>query len=86
MLFNSLLFILIFLPLALLGWYGLQQFKHPLPAKLFLVGMSLWFYGYYNPWYLLILVGSTIFNFIISKMFQYSKKEKTINKKEESTD
>ena len=73
MLFNSLFFILIFLPLALLGWYGLQQFKHPLPAKLFLVGMSLWFYGYYNPWYLLILVGSTIANFIISKLFQICK-------------
>lgn len=73
MLFNSLFFILIFLPSALLGWYGLQQIKHPLPAKLFLVGMSLWFYGYYNPWYLLILVGSTIVNFIISKMFQICK-------------
>lgn len=75
MLFNSLIFITVFLPIVLLGWYGLQQLKSPMPAKLFLVGMSLWFYGYYNPWYLLILVGSTIVNFIISKLFEKCKKD-----------
>lgn len=62
MLFNSTIFIALFLPLCLIGWYGLQQFKNPAWAKLFLVGMSLWFYGYYNPWYLLILVGSLLVN------------------------
>ena len=62
MLFNSTIFIALFLPLCLIGWYGLQQFKNPAWAKLFLVGMSLWFYGYYNPWYLLILVGSLFVN------------------------
>lgn len=62
MLFNSTIFTALFLPLCLIGWYGLQQFKNPAWAKLFLVGMSLWFYGYYNPWYLLILVGSLFVN------------------------
>lgn len=77
MLFNSLVFITIFLPIALLGWYGLQQFESPLPAKIFLIGMSLWFYGYYNPWYLLILSGSTIMNYVISKLFEKYDAENT---------
>ena len=73
MLFNSLIFITIFLPIALLGWFGLQKLLNPLPAKLLLVGMSLWFYGYYNPWYLIILVGSTIVNYGVSKLFTVTK-------------
>ncbi len=71
MLFNSVFFIIMFLPIALLGWYGFSQIKNPLPAKLFLIGMSLWFYGYYNPWYLFILVGSTVINYAFSKMFNF---------------
>ncbi|MBQ8039187.1 MAG: MBOAT family protein, partial [Lachnospiraceae bacterium] len=31
----------------------------------FLVGMSLWFYGYNNIWYLLILIVSIIMNYVI---------------------
>lgn len=63
MLFNSVLFITQFLPIALLGWYGLQQLKNPAYAKVFLIGMSFWFYGYYNPWYLGILIGSLLLNY-----------------------
>lgn len=68
MLFNSTVFIMLFLPLALVGWYTLQKLNNPLYAKIFLVGMSLWFYGYYNTYYLLILVGSLLFNFIFSRL------------------
>lgn len=56
MLFNSVIFIAVFLPLALAGWYLLQRLDSPSPARLFLIGMSLWFYGYYNPYYLWILL------------------------------
>lgn len=69
MLFNSVIFIVVFLPLALLGWYGLQQLKNPIYARLFLIGMSLWFYGYYNPWYLLILLASLLGNYGCSILF-----------------
>ena len=69
MLFNSTFFILIFLPLTLLGWYLLQQFNNPKYSKLFLFGMSLWFYGYYNPWYLFILLFSLFVNFFFSALF-----------------
>lgn len=78
MLFNSTIFIALFLPLCLIGWYGLQQFKNPAWAKLFLVGMSLWFYGYYNPWYLLILVGSLLVNQGISAAMKHGRSRKLL--------
>lgn len=69
MLFNSVLFIMIFLPLALIGWYLLQRLANPVCAKLFLFVMSLWFYGYYNPRYLTVLLGSLLFNYGCSLLF-----------------
>lgn len=70
MLFNSTFFIVVFLPIALIGWYALQQLESPVPARLFLLGMSLWFYGYYNPRYLLILVASVALNYLCSYLLQ----------------
>ncbi len=70
MLFNSVFFITFFLPLALLGWYVLQRLEKPVYAKIFLIGMSLWFYGYYNPWYLWILIGSLLGNWACSALFE----------------
>ena len=52
MLFNSYLFLFLFLPLALAGYYLLNHFGRFRSATLFLLGMSLWFYGYANPAYL----------------------------------
>ncbi len=70
MLFNSVIFIAVFLPLALGGWYLLQRLDNPSPAKAFLIGMSLWFYGYYNPYYLWILLASMAFNYGISVLLE----------------
>lgn len=72
MLFNSMIFICIFLPLSLAGWYLLQKLKTPIFARIFLIGMSLWFYGYYNPYYLAILVASIGVNFILSLIMDKS--------------
>ena len=66
MLFNSFLFIFIFLPLTLAGWYGLNRYKHYETAKAFLAGMSLWFYGYFNFYYLAIILVSIIVNYSLS--------------------
>ena len=70
MLFNSVIFITIFLPLALFGWYMLQKLENPVYAKAFLVGMSFWFYGYYNVYYLWILAGSMAANYLLSFLFE----------------
>ena len=57
MLFNSQIFIFLFLPLTLGGWYLLGHLKLYRASQAFLVGMSLWFYGYFHPSYLLIILG-----------------------------
>lgn len=74
MLFNSVIFIVLFLPIVLLGWYILQRLENPVYAKLFLVGMSLWFYGYYNPWYLGVLIASLIMNYLCALGFEIQKR------------
>ncbi|MBE5892790.1 MAG: MBOAT family protein [Lachnospiraceae bacterium] len=64
MLFNSYIFILFFLPFCILGYFVLNHFEKYTLAQIFLVGMSLWFYGYFNPGYLLILTASVLLNYV----------------------
>jgi len=66
MLFNSYIFIFIFLPLVLLGWYGFNHYQKYELANLFLAGMSLWFYGYFNTYYLAIILVSIGMNYLLS--------------------
>ena len=75
MLFNSYIFIFVFLPIVLLGWFGLNKIKLQKEAEIFLVGMSLWFYAYFNYSYFFIIVGSCIFNFIYSGVIEKIKKD-----------
>ena len=65
MLFNSYIFILFFLPICLIGYFTINHFKQHTLAQAFILGMSLWFYGYFNPWYIFIIVGSIIGNYLI---------------------
>ena len=64
MLFNSYIFIFIFLPAALLGYFTLNHFRFYRAGKLFLVGMSFWFYAYFRLSYLWILLCSIALNYI----------------------
>jgi len=68
MLFNSFIFILAFLPICLIGYFGLNKTKKYRVAQLFLLVMSLIFYGFYNPWYVLIIVSSVLVNFGVYKL------------------
>lgn len=70
MLFNSVIFITVFLPAALFGWYTLQKLRNPVWARLFLTGMSLVFYGYYNISYLWVLLASLCWNYMLSAALQ----------------
>ena len=78
MLFNSYLFIFIFLPIVLIVWFFLNNLKQYKLAEVFLVGMSLWFYAYFNYSYIFIIVGSCLFNFLIS--YFINRFEKKIDK------
>lgn len=63
MLFNSYYFILIFLPITWCTYFGLNAVKKYKLAQLSLVAASLFFYGYYNWYYLSIICVSIIVNY-----------------------
>ncbi|MDE6750511.1 MAG: MBOAT family protein [Lachnospiraceae bacterium] len=73
MLFNSFIFIFIFLPITLIGWYGLNHYKRYELAKFFLTAMSLWFYGYFNFYYLAIILVSIAVNYLLSVLLTFDK-------------
>lgn len=62
MLFNSYIFVFLFFPLCLLGFYWLKK-KSAAAAKIWLIGFSLWFYGYFNLSYLCIMLLSILGNY-----------------------
>ena len=66
--FNSYLFIMLFLPSCLAGYFGLHHMGKKEGARMFLAAMSLLFFAYGNPWYLVLLLASTGFNWRISRL------------------
>ena len=72
MLFNSYVFVFVFFPLTLLGYYLIGQTGKMHLGNAFIIVMSLWFYGYFNLSYLFIICGSIIFNFAASKAIQHA--------------
>lgn len=78
MLFNSYIFIFAFLPLCLLGYYLLRG-RYATLAKVWLIAFSLWFYGYFNLYYLDIMIGSVMWNYLLNKLMgRYPVKRKMI--------
>ncbi len=73
MLFNSYIFIFAFLPICLVGYYALQ--KNALYAKIWLIGCSLCFYGYFKITYLLIMLCSVLGNFGLYKTMKEKNKK-----------
>lgn len=70
MLFNTQIFLFVFLPIVLLGYYCLHKASLHNSAKILLFFSSLIFYGYYNPAYLILLLGSIAGNYILYKIMQ----------------
>ena len=75
MLFNSYLFIFLFLPAAVSGWFLLNKTKSALLSKIFLVAMSLAFYAYFNVKYLPIIVVSIAANYLLYRGLKKSVKQ-----------
>ncbi len=70
MLFNSYIFVFLFLPICLLGFYLPSNHGgrgRAVTDKLFLIFMSFWFYGYFNPAYLLIMLCSIGVNYLFHR-------------------
>ena len=69
MLFNSYIFILFFLPVTVGIYFFINKFKQLQDKEIdlwWLFGMSLWFYGYSNPVYLILILSSICVNFLIT--------------------
>ncbi len=69
MLFNDPIFIFAFLPIALFGFYMLGR-RGRVPAQLWLIGASLFYYGWWNPKYVVLLVGTTVLNYGLLRLIQ----------------
>ena len=80
MLFNSYIFIFLFLPIMLLGYFWFLRHKLIVGSKVWLVGGSLFFYGYWNVVYIPLLLASILVNFLVGsalsgdKLFHLSRK------------
>ncbi len=68
MLFNSYVFIFLFLPITLIGYYLLNRFKRYTIAQAYLFAASLFFYAYFNIAYLWIIIASILFNYTASRL------------------
>lgn len=75
MLFNSYVFVFLFLPLVLAGYYALNYFRKFQAAKVFLICMSFWFYAYYNHAYLILLLGSVLINFFFHRLLSLHRRK-----------
>ena len=65
MLFNSYEYLLLFLPIALIGYVALA--RHSRTALVWLCAASLFFYGWWNPLHLVVIIGSIALNFGIAR-------------------
>ena len=69
MLFNSVQFMFVFLPVVLAGFFVLGWLRQPTPAVLWLGLASLVFYGWDDPYRLLpIILTSIAYNFAVGRM------------------
>ena len=73
MLFNSYIFVLVFLPFCIVGYFLFNHFGYKKFAQIFLLGMSLWFYGYFNMKYLILIVSSIVINYFFYKVLNHIK-------------
>ena len=67
MLFNSYEFLLLFLPITFFVYFYLNSKKQIVISKIFLVLASLFFYSWWNPIYLPLILASMIFNFFVGQ-------------------
>jgi len=77
LLFNSYFFIFVFLPVTLLGFYLIGRLGEERGAVSWLVFASLFFYAWWNPAYLLLLISSILLNYIIGLLLA-SKPNKSV--------
>jgi alginate O-acetyltransferase complex protein AlgI len=77
MLFNSGLFLFAFLPVTLIVYYAVLRHAGKRASQLWLFSASLFFYAWWNPAYLILILASMAFNYIVGKRL-LKKREKPL--------
>lgn len=75
MLFSSTEFVFLFLPLLLLAYFWLNAKKFVVASKIVLVLASLFFYAYWNPIYLPLILASVFFNYFFGRLLAKKRKK-----------
>ncbi|MDO4573893.1 MAG: MBOAT family O-acyltransferase [Planctomycetia bacterium] len=75
MLFSSEIFLFLFLPFVLFVYYGLL-FRWRKLQNLFLLGMSLLFYAYGEPWFVLVMMSSIVVNWAFGLLVERFRKNR----------
>ncbi|MDP2031013.1 MAG: MBOAT family protein [Thiobacillus sp.] len=73
MLFNSFVFLYLYLPLALAGYFAIARLSRE-AAMLWLLVASIFFYGWWDSRYVALLVGSIVFNYMAGAAIAGSKR------------
>lgn len=76
MLFNSLEFIFLYVPIVIFIFFMLGKYKEKKYAIMWLVSASFFFYGWWDVRYIPLLFGSICFNFIVGKKLESSRRNK----------
>ena len=78
MVFSSYIFVFCFLPLALLGYYVLPGSKSSHGKRnFFLLCISYVFYGWWNPWFIPLMLAATAINYVCGKVIATSPSDAT---------
>lgn len=80
MLFNSYFFIFIFLPVALTIFFALGRHGERRAAIAWLVAASLFFYGWWNPAYLGLIIASILFNYTAGTVLGSTRRSDSIRR------
>ena len=70
MVFSSYAFIFLFLPIVLIGYFALSKLPDIKYQHIFLILASLFFYGYFNPVYLFIIISSVAVNYTVAALMK----------------
>src|SRR6476660_4157661 len=75
MLFNSPIFLLVFLPATVLAYLLVRQLLGPRAVLALLLAASIVFYGWWNPAYVPLLLGIAAFNFIVARIITAQRRQ-----------
>ncbi|MBC2736703.1 MAG: MBOAT family protein [Desulfobacteraceae bacterium] len=78
MLFNSTEFIFYFLPIVLSGFFLIGKLELYRLSVLWLIAASLFFYGWWNPAYLILIIFSISFNFAVGLLIKKKHSKSTL--------